>query len=143
MIRSKLWRAKREKVRQVHVWRPRRSWRGELSRFVRRDSTEENMKLLWSYLEKFGHPLTFYTDKASRFRTAAKHKRDESWSGERHGGNASDADRPSVAGIGNQLDSAHSPAKGRVERNFETAQDRLVKGMRAAGVKTIEQATSI
>ena len=36
---------------------------------------------------------------------------------------------------------AHSPqAKGRVERNFETAQDRLVKGMRVAGVKTIEDA---
>src|SRR5207248_5680003 len=31
-------------------------------------------------------------------------------------------------------------AKGRVERNFGTAQDRLVKGMRVAGVKTIEQA---
>lgn len=38
---------------------------------------------------------------------------------------------------------AHSPqAKGRVERNFETAQDRLVKGMRVAGVKTIEQANA-
>lgn len=36
---------------------------------------------------------------------------------------------------------AYSPqAKGRVERNFETAQDRLVKGMRVAGVVTIEQA---
>jgi hypothetical protein len=36
---------------------------------------------------------------------------------------------------------AHSPqAKGRVERNFGTAQDRLVKGMRVAGVTTIEQA---
>ncbi len=36
---------------------------------------------------------------------------------------------------------AHSPqAKGRIERFFETAQDRLVKGMRLAGVKTIEQA---
>jgi hypothetical protein len=31
-------------------------------------------------------------------------------------------------------------AKGRVERNFLTAQDRLVKGLRVAGVKTIEQA---
>lgn len=31
-------------------------------------------------------------------------------------------------------------AKGRVERNFGTAQDRLVKGMRVAGVKTLEQA---
>jgi hypothetical protein len=36
---------------------------------------------------------------------------------------------------------AHSPqAKGRVERGFATAQDRLVKGMRVAGVKTLEQA---
>ncbi len=36
---------------------------------------------------------------------------------------------------------AHSPqAKGRVERNFGTAQDRLVKGMRVAGVKSIEEA---
>ena len=30
------------------------------ARFVRHDSTEENMKLLWSYLEKFGRPLAFY-----------------------------------------------------------------------------------
>ena len=36
---------------------------------------------------------------------------------------------------------AHSPqAKGRVERNFGTAQDRLVKGLRVAAVKTLEQA---
>jgi hypothetical protein len=31
-------------------------------------------------------------------------------------------------------------AKGRVERGFATAQDRLVKGMRVAGVTTLEQA---
>ncbi|MCL5742654.1 MAG: hypothetical protein M1541_01815, partial [Acidobacteria bacterium] len=47
------------------------------ARFVRRDSTEENMKLLWNYLEKFGRPLTFYTDKASLFQTEEKRKRDE------------------------------------------------------------------
>ena len=36
---------------------------------------------------------------------------------------------------------AHSAqAKGRTERGFLTAQDRLVKGMRVAGVKTMEQA---
>jgi hypothetical protein len=38
---------------------------------------------------------------------------------------------------------AHSPqAKGRVERSFETAQDRLVKGLRVAGAKTLEQANT-
>ena len=41
-----------------------------------------------------------------------------------------------------RLDQVHltTHAKGRVERNFETAQDRLVKGMRVAGVTTLEQA---
>jgi hypothetical protein len=38
---------------------------------------------------------------------------------------------------------AHSPqAKGRVERSFQTAQDRLVKGLRVAGAKTLEQANA-
>src|ERR1700682_21572 len=36
---------------------------------------------------------------------------------------------------------AHSPqAKGRVERSFQTAQDRLVKGLRVAQAKTLDQA---
>src|SRR4029450_8578837 len=111
------------------------------ARFVRHDSTEENMKLLWSYLEKFGRPLTFYTDKASLFRTAEKRKRDEP-------GVEKDAAEMPPTQIGRALRelgitwiAAHSPqAKGRVERNFKTAQDRLVKGLRVAGVKTIEEA---
>src|SRR5580693_5525652 len=111
------------------------------ARFVRHDSSEENMKLLWSYLEKFGRPLSFYTDKASLFQTAEKRKRDEP-------GVEKDAVEMPPTQIGRALRelgitwiAAHSPqAKGRVERNFGTAQDRLVKGMRVAGVKTIEQA---
>jgi len=111
------------------------------ARFVRHDSSEENMRLLWSYLEKFGRPLSFYTDKASHFQTAEKHKRDEP-------GVKKDGLEMPPTQIGRALQElgivwigAHSPqAKGRVERNFQTAQDRLVKGMRVAGVKTIEQA---
>jgi len=111
------------------------------ARFVRSDSTEENMRLRWSYLEKFGRPLTFYTDKAALFQTAEKRKRDEP-------GVEKDAAKLPPTQIGRALQelgivwlAAHSPqAKGRVERNFGTAQDRLVKGMRVAGVKTIEQA---
>jgi hypothetical protein len=30
----------------------------------------ENMRLPWSYLEKFSRPLTFYTDKAALFQKA-------------------------------------------------------------------------
>jgi transposase len=173
MVRAKLWRAKEEKVQQVHLWRPRRSRCGELvqwdtsehdwlegrgeklyliamiddatsrlfARFVRHDSVEENMRVLWSYLEKFGRPLAFYTDQASLFRTAEKRKRDES-------GVDKDPMEMGPTQIGRALQElgiawigAHSPqAKGRVERNFGTAQDRLVKGMRVAGVKTIEEA---
>ena len=111
------------------------------ARFVRSDSTEENMKLLWGYLEKFGRPVSFYTDKASMFQTAEKRKRDEP-------GVERDAVEMPPTQIGRALRElgiawipAHSPqAKGRVERNFATAQDRLVKGMRVAGVRSLEQA---
>lgn len=111
------------------------------ARFVPSDSTEENMKLLWSYLETHGRPAAFYTDKASLFQTAEKRKRDEP-------GVDKDPKEMPPTQIGRALQElnivwigAHSPqAKGRVERNFQTAQDRLVKGMRVAGVTTLEQA---
>ena len=173
MMRKKLWRGTKEKVTEVHLWRPRRSRCGELvqwdtsthdwlegrgetiyliamiddatsrlfARFVRHDSTEENMKMAWSYLEKFGRPVSFYTDKASLFRTAEKRRRDEP------GVDKDPVEMPptqiarALGELGIGWIAAHSPqAKGRVERNFLTAQDRLVKGLRVAGAKTLEQA---
>jgi hypothetical protein len=101
------------------------------------------MKLLWSYLEKYGRPLAFYTDKASLFQTAEKRKRDEP------GVDKDPVEMPptqigrALRELGITWIAAHSPqAKGRVERNFGTAQDRLVKGMRVAGVRTLEQANA-
>ena len=47
------------------------------ARFVRHDSTEENLRVLWGYLEKHGRPVAFYTDKASWFQTAPKVRRNE------------------------------------------------------------------
>src|SRR5258708_13389586 len=46
------------------------------ARFVRSDSTEENMRLLWKYVERYGRPVSYYTDKASLFQTAPKTARD-------------------------------------------------------------------
>lgn len=111
------------------------------ARFVDSDSTAENMRLLWSYLEHNGRPVTFYTDKASLFQTARKHRRDRP-------GEEVDAVEMPPTQIGRALRElgiawmpAHSPqAKGRVERSFATAQDRLVKGLRVAGAATLEQA---
>ncbi len=173
MMRKKLWRGKKEKVNEVHLWRPRRSRFGELvqwdtsthdwlegrgetiyliamiddatsrlfARFVRHDSTEENMKLAWNYVKKFGRPVSFYTDKASLFCTTEKRRRDEP------GVDKDPVEMPptqiarALGELGIGWIAAHSPqAKGRVERNFLTAQDRLVKGLRVAGATTLEQA---
>jgi transposase len=113
------------------------------ARFVRQDTSEENRRLLWSYLERFGRPLAFYTDKAGMFQVSIKTKRDE---------RREDRDRAKMPPtqieralheLGVVWIPAHSPqAKGRVERQFQTAQDRLVKGMRVARVCTIEEANA-
>jgi transposase len=174
MQEAGLWKGRRRKPENVHLWRERRSRCGELvqwdtsdhdwlegrgserlylismiddatsrlyARFVRSDSTEENMRTLRGCLELYGRPVAFYTDKASLFHTAEKRRRDAP---------AADQDGKAMppTQIGRALRelnitwiAAHSPqAKGRVERSFDTAQDRLVKEMRVAGVKTLEQA---
>lgn len=113
-----------------------------LARFVEHDSTEENLRLLQSYLEKHGRPVSFYTDKASLFVNLPKSRRGEL--------TQKDAPQLPPTQIGRALQeldiewiAAHSPqAKGRIERGFGTAQDRLVKGLRVAGAKTLEQANA-
>lgn len=107
------------------------------ARFALSDSTAENMRLLWMYLEKHGRPVDFYTDKASLFTINRplhynKHLPEE----------------PGKTQIGRALEelgigwiAAHSPqAKGRIERCFGTLQDRLVKALRRAGVASLEEA---
>ena len=171
LIEAGLRRAKRRRAEEVHVWRPRRSCRGELvqwdtsehdwlegrgprlhlvamvddasseayGRFVGGDTTEENLRVLWGYLERRGRPVEFYTDKDSMFTV------------NRPAPVAADEAVPEeLTQIGRALRelgigwiAAHSPqAKGRIERFFGTAQDRLVKGMRQAGVCCLEQANA-
>jgi len=169
MMQAGLWKRRRQRVLEVHVWRPRRSCVGELvqwdtsdhdwlegrgprlsllamiddatsrvlARFAEQDTTQENFRLLWSYLERWGRPVEFYTDKDSMFTVnrARKEAEDEAWP-------------EALTQIGRALRelrigwiAAHSPqAKGRVERFFGTAQDRLVKGLRKAGVQVLEEA---
>jgi transposase len=176
MMEAGLWRRKPQQVKQIHVWRPRRSRRGELvqwdtsehewlegrgeklylismiddatsrihAHFVRHDSTAENMRLLWSYVELHGRPLSFYTDKAGLFQTAPKIARDQKDlpRDERAPLPPTQIGR-ALAELGIVWIGAHSPqAKGRVERSFQTAQDRLVKGLRVAGAKTLQQANA-
>jgi len=113
-----------------------------LAQFAPHDSTAENMRLLWSYLEKNGRPVAFYTDKASLFRTAPKIARDlkQLPRDEREPLPPTQIGR-ALRELGIVWLAAHSPqAKGRIERSFGTAQDRLVKGLRIAGANTLAEA---
>jgi hypothetical protein len=94
------------------------------------------MAVLEQYLRRYGRPVEFYTDKASIFVTTPKknHPAREQEHAPTQIGRA-------LRELGVGWIAAHSPqAKGRVERSFQTAQDRLVKGLRLAGVTTLEQA---
>jgi len=106
-------------------------------RLVEHDSTEENLRTLWGWLERNGRPLALYTDKSGLFVTSRPVQRQEELRGE-----------PARTQIGRalaELDiewiAAHSPqAKGRIERLFGTLQDRLVKEMRVREIATLEAA---
>lgn len=170
MQEARLWRVRRQCVVEVHQWRPRRERFGELvqwdtsthdwlegrgekiylikmiddatsrlfARFVRHDSTAQNMAVVEAYLLRYGRPLEFYTDKASIFLTTPKKNhplREEPLPPTQIG--------RALQELGIGWIAAHSPqAKGRVERSFQTAQDRLVKGLRIAGAKTLEEANA-
>jgi hypothetical protein len=102
-----------------------------IARFAREESTIELMILMQDYAKKYGRPHMAYTDHGSPYKVNV--------------GNLEGTKMTQLGRAFNQLDielvHAHSPqAKGRVERNHGTHQDRLVKEMRLRGISTIEDA---
>ena len=167
MVKAVLWRPRRQRVKNIHVWRERRASFGELvmqdsspfrwfegrgpachlialiddatsrmwARFVQHDTTEENLRTLGGWVQRYGRPLAHYTDKNSIFRSAGSATLGEQLRGEA----ARSQFGRALKELGIEWIAAHSPqAKGRIERLFETLQDRLVKEMRLAGIDTIE-----
>jgi hypothetical protein len=166
MTKAALWRPRSQRVKAVHVWRERRARFGELvmqdsspfrwledrgpachlialiddatsriwGRFTEHDTTEENLRTLQGWLRRYGRPLAHYTDKNSIFQKAGPQPLPEQLRGD-----------PLRTQFGRALHelgiawiAAHSPqAKGRIERLFETLQDRLVKEMRLSGIDSI------
>ena len=169
MVKARLWCPRAQRVKTIHVWRERRARFGELvmqdsspfrwleergpacqliaviddatsrfyARFTEHDTTEENLRTFGEWLRRYGRPLAHYTDKNSIFRTSAPAPLGEQLRGEKarsHFGRA-------LGELGIEWIAAHSPqAKGRIERLFETLQDRLVKEMRLAGIDSIAAA---
>src|ERR1700688_1605544 len=169
MTQAALWRPRSQRVKTIHVWRERRAcfrevvmqdsspfrWLEErgpacqlialiddatsriYARFVEHDSTAENLRTFQGWVRRYGRPLAHYTDKNSIFRSnrpAAIHEKLQGEQARSQFGRA-------LQELGIEWIAAHSPqAKGRIERLFETLQDRLVKEMRLAGIDNLAAA---
>jgi hypothetical protein len=172
MIEAGMWKSRSRRIAEVHAWRPRRSGFGELvqwdtsehdwlegrgpvrylvrmiddatswswGRFVESDATAQNMGVLWEYLEKNGRMVDVYTDRDSMF--SVPPRPGESRDQQRTADRLTQLGRAlRELGIGSIL--AYSPqAKGRIERSFLTAQDRLVKHLRLAKVSSLKDANA-
>ncbi len=106
------------------------------ARFYPAETTQAYMDLLGRYLRKHGRMVAMYVDRDSIFRAEDKD---------------GDDPRPTPTQFSRALGElqielilANTPqAKGRIERSFQTAQDRLVKELRLAGACTPQQANDV
>jgi hypothetical protein len=110
-----------------------------MARFVPVDDGPANRQIVIDYLGRWGRPVAFYTDKAGHFgqwtRPVSKIPLEE-----REAKRTESIIRRALSELDVELIQAHSPqAKGRIERNFGTDQDRLVKEMRLLGISTMEE----
>lgn len=165
MSKLGLWTIKpRKKGKIKHVWRARKDNEGEMEQFdgsyhiwfgeeesclllsvddatgkithAKFDYNESTIAVFgfWKeYFLKNGLPLSIYLDKFSTYKINHKNAVDNE-------GMITQFQR-AMKQFGVRPITAHSAeSKGRVERMFETLQDRLVKELRLAGITTIEEA---
>lgn len=99
--------------------------------FVEAESFHNYARLVRTYLEDYGKPVAFYSDKHSIFRVNGASRED---------GAAETQFGRAMHELDVQLLCANSPqAKGRIERVNQTLQDRLVKEMRLLHLSTLAQ----
>lgn len=171
MIEEQLWKVHHRKEITIHTYRERRSCVGELVQldgsphawfeerndpctlvayiddatsrimdgaFVDYEGTFTLFETTEHYLKIYGKPLSLYVDRHSTFkinRQATIEEELRDFLPQSQFGRAIDQLRI-------KLIFANSPeAKGRVERLFETLQDRLVKELRLEGISTKDEAT--
>lgn len=169
MIRNNIWESKKRRRSQYFSWRDRRSSYGELEQFdgsyhdwfegrnplvpeacllaTIDDATGKitNAKFdynesvtavfsFWSeYISQNGIPVEIYLDKFSTYKINHKSAVDNF--------ELMTQFKRAMKELGTNIISANTPqAKGRIERLFETLQDRLVKEMRLTNINTIEDA---
>ena len=108
-------------------------------RFTEHEDTRNLMQFSRTYMKKFGKPRSFYVDKDSIYTTNRQPNLEEELQGKEYA--LTQYTRAMEEDLDVKVINANSPqAKGRVERLFETLQDRLVKELRLAGVSSIPEA---
>ena len=164
MIADGLWRSRHHPMPH-RAWRPRRACRGELVQLDGSDhawfedraprcvllldiddatsrilygafvAVEDTLTLLCTtrtYLTQHGRPVAFYVDKDSIYRVNRQASLEEQLQDLQPLTQFTRAMRE----LHIEVIAANSPqAKGRVERSFDTHQDRLVKELRLAGIR--------
>ena len=164
MIETGLWSAKKRRKARQHPSRPRRARLGELvqidgshhdwfegraerccliafiddatgrvlaARFSPTETTQAYFEVLRSHVNTHGVPLALYSDRHGIF---TKHDSEDP--------TPTQFER-ALLQLGIEGICASSPqAKGRVERLFQTLQDRLCKAMRLSGITGIEAANA-
>lgn len=160
---------KKRKARKHRQWRERKSHFGELiqidgshhdwfegrgptcvfmgyiddatgtvsGRFYAYEGTIPALDSMKRYIMRFGLPQSVYLDKHAAYKSKGEPTLEEQLAGQEP---MSQFER-SLAELEVEVIHANSPqAKGRVERLFRTLQDRLVKEMRLARIKGVEEA---
>lgn len=103
------------------------------AKFSLNESTKSVFQFWKEYLEEKGKPISIYLDKYSTYKINHKNATDNK--------DLLTQFQRAMQELAINPITAHSPqAKGRIERLFETLQDRLVKEMRLKNISTIEDA---
>jgi transposase len=106
-------------------------------RFYDYEGTIPAMDSFKRYVKKYGLPLAVYLDKHTTYKSPGTPTLEDELNGTEP---LSEFGR-ALGELGVRLIHAHSaPAKGRIERLFNTLQDRLVKEMRLEGICSIDEA---
>ncbi|NQT21881.1 MAG: ISNCY family transposase [Candidatus Omnitrophica bacterium] len=108
-------------------------------RFHAYEGTIPAMDSFKRYIKKRGIPLSIYLDKHATYKSTKKQTIEEELANQK----ALSQFERALKELGVKVIHANSPqAKGRIERIFNTFQDRLIKEMRLADICTIDQANA-
>jgi hypothetical protein len=106
------------------------------ARFHEYEGTIPAMDSFKRYIRKYGIPVSIYLDRLSAYKSPGKLSMEEAADETEL---LSEFER-AMKELGVEVKHAYSPqAKGRIERLFNTFQDRVVKEMRLRGIKSIEE----